>query len=635
MGKPYSNELDLLQHTVDWSRSVNIDELAAHVKSAQGRPLFSVGSGGSLAAAHFQALLHQQSGAITRAVTPVELYGCLNTLCEAAVFFLSAGGSNPDVLSAYRQAALNEPRSLGGLCLSLGSPLKSLAEQFQFSKLMDFDLPAGKDGFLATNSLLALMVLLARAYQSGDFSDNGTDAQLDVSGRLDIEQRSRAMRPDDSWLILYGGWCQPAASDLESKMSEAALAHGHLSDYRNFAHGRHHWLAKRGSNTSVVALSTPAERTLAERTLAMLPRDIPVLRLETEATGPKGTIDLLVSVLYFVRVLGERRGIDPGRPGVPEFGRRIYNLKYVPQSQKFTDLTLGEAVAIRRKIRPCDINALSASQREAWGKALRVFKKQLTSKRFGAVVFDYDGTLCYTPDRFRPLSEPIMEQLTRLLEAGVIIGIATGRGKSARKELLSLPDRFHNRVYIGYHNGGEIRILTEEPPTSDCDPCGELIPVLESIKLAPSLKGLFKLTPSEHQLTFEALGDVDGAQLSEVLRLHIDKHAAGCQMVISSHSVDILAPGISKVVLVDQIRSMIKGSAEVLCIGDKGRWPGNDYALLNEPLSLSVDEVSGSRETCWNLAPAGHVGLQATLTYLRSLNTMNDGTVKFVGKARE
>jgi len=163
MGKPYRNELNLLQHTLDWSQSVGIDQLIAHIKKSQGRPLFSVGSGGSLAAAHFQALLHQQSGAITRAVTPIELYGCMNTLCEAGVFFLSAGGSNPDVLSAYRQAALNEPRSLGGLCVSLDSPLKSLAEQFQFSKLIDFDLPAGKDGFLATNSLLALMVLLARA----------------------------------------------------------------------------------------------------------------------------------------------------------------------------------------------------------------------------------------------------------------------------------------------------------------------------------------------------------------------------------------------------------------------------------------------------------------------------------------
>jgi len=449
MGKPYRNELNLLQHTLDWSQSVGIDQLIAHIKKSQGRPLFSVGSGGSLAAAHFQALLHQQSGAITRAVTPIELYGCMNTLCEAGVFFLSAGGSNPDVLSAYRQAALNEPRSLGGLCVSLDSPLKSLAEQFQFSKLIDFDLPAGKDGFLATNSLLALMVLLARAYGAGNFGPDSKGIPLDVSGRFDVEQRVRAMRPDDAWLILYGGWCQPAASDLESKMSEAALAHGHLSDYRNFAHGRHHWLAKRGSETSVVALSTPSERPLAERTLALLPHDIPVLRLETEAEGPRGTIDLLASVLYFTRALGERRGIDPGRPGVPEFGRRIYNLKYVPQPRKFGDLTSVEATAIWRKIRPRDINSLSGSEREDWGKALRAFKKDLTSKRFAAVVFDYDGTLCYTPDRFRPLSEPIIEQLKRMLEAGVIIGVATGRGKSARKELLSLPDRFHDRVYIG------------------------------------------------------------------------------------------------------------------------------------------------------------------------------------------
>jgi len=186
-----------------------------------------------------------------------------------------------------------------------------------------------------------------------------------------------------------------------------------------------------------------------------------------------------------------------------------------------------------------------------------------------------------------------------------------------------------------YHNGGEIRALTDEPPNSGCDPCSELMPVFEEIKLAASLTGLFELTPSERQLTFEARGEMDGARLSEMLRVHIDKHAAGCQMVMSSHSVDILAPGISKVALADQIKAIIGGSAHVLCIGDKGCWPGNDYALLDEPYSLSVDEVSGSRETCWNLAPAGCVGLQATLHYLRSLSPRNDGTVKFVAKVRE
>jgi hypothetical protein len=69
------------------------------------------------------------------------------------------------------------------------------------------------------------------------------------------------------------------------------------------------------------------------------------------------------------------------------------------------------------------------------------------------------------------------------------------------------------------------------------------------------------------------------------------------------------------------VRALV-GEAEttaVLCIGDRGRWPGNDFALLQEPYSLSVDEVSPDPNTCWNLAPPGHRGIQVTLDYLQSL----------------
>lgn len=61
--------------------------------------------------------------------------------------------------------------------------------------------------------------------------------------------------------------------------------------------------------------------------------------------------------------------------------------------------------------------------------------------------------------------------------------------------------------------------------------------------------------------------------------------------------------------------------ADILSIGDKGQWPGNDFDLLANPFSLSVNEVSGDPTTCWNLAPAGHRGVQATLDYLGCFRT--------------
>ena len=87
----------------------------------------------------------------------------------------------------------------------------------------------------------------------------------------------------------------------------------------------------------------------------------------------------------------------------------------------------------------------------------------------------------------------------------------------------------------------------------------------------------------------------------------------------SSHSIDILAPGVSKLNVISRVRELV-GEAPLLTIGDRGRWPGNDYELLREPFSLTVDEVSVDRATCWNLARPGQRGPSVTLEYLRALD---------------
>jgi hypothetical protein len=93
------------------------------------------------------------------------------------------------------------------------------------------------------------------------------------------------------------------------------------------------------------------------------------------------------------------------------------------------------------------------------------------------------------------------------------------------------------------------------------------------------------------------------------------------ELVRSTHSVDILRSGVSKVNLVSKIEKQLAESVcgEVLRVGDLGRWPGNDYQLLAHEFGLSVDQVSLNPRTCWNLAPAGHRGTQATLDYLDAL----------------
>jgi len=95
----------------------------------------------------------------------------------------------------------------------------------------------------------------------------------------------------------------------------------------------------------------------------------------------------------------------------------------------------------------------------------------------------------------------------------------------------------------------------------------------------------------------------------------------------SSHSIDIVAGGVSKLNVLLRLRDQI-GSTPVLAIGDRGRWPGNDYDLLREPYSLGVDEISVDPATCWNLGQPGQRGPNVTLDYLSGLQT-RDGLLRF------
>ena len=102
----------------------------------------------------------------------------------------------------------------------------------------------------------------------------------------------------------------------------------------------------------------------------------------------------------------------------------------------------------------------------------------------------------------------------------------------------------------------------------------------------------------------------------------------GVTAVQSSHSIDILAPGVSKQSLIVALMEWLPQGHEdsaILCIGDRGRWPGNDFELLQHPLSLSVDQTSSDPDTCWNLAPPSSRHVDACLYYLRHMKVRVGG----------
>lgn len=624
MGKPYQSEIRALPATYDWAVQADASPLKSTVAALSGLPLLTVGSGGSYTCADYIASLHQAwTGRMARAVTPLEvLQGSTADPRGIGVCLVSAGGRNPDVLAAASALLEAEPAHLAIVTGTPGSPLAELVRGRPGVHLVELTLPVRKDGFLATNSLLAFATLLYRAY-GGDEND---DLPKDLSALLgcaaqdqfvaDLRRSCADLWSREILSVLFGTASRAGAIDLESKFTEAALGSLQLADYRNFAHGRHHWFAKHGDRTAILAITTPDDEDIADRTLRLLPSDIAIARLSISHHGPVAGLASIAAAMHVAALAGEARGIDPGKPGVPSFGSRLYNLS-PPKSRASRAADVRQAVAVERKTR-LPAGALQVEGLDRWREAYLAFTQQLSEQRFPVVVFDYDGTLCAPgrKARYEGLGKAAAKVVVDLARAGVVIGIATGRGKSVQRDLApAVPAELHSLVWMGYYNGGIIKRLDDElrddeahRSNPDFDAVWGMLSADPTIARYASPERRFcQLTVELKDMRFEC------SVWDSVQDLLARSRCAGVQAVRSSHSIDVLATGVSKLTLVQRVTELAGGPP--LCIGDRGRWPGNDFLLLGQPHALSVDEVSPATTTCWNLTSAGNRNVEGLLEY--------------------
>lgn len=615
MGKAYKTEIASLPETYHFAAQSPIEALQRAIQASMAGPLIAIGSGGSLSAAHFAVALHQRHcSRIAKAVTPLESRVFTLIGADVSILLLSAGGGNPDILDAFENVVLQEPARVTVLTCRSGSKLARLVARYRHVEYCELAPPIGGDGFLATNSLFAFCVALTRAYQVSSSAVASLPADFFdlVGGRAGIMNWEAICRPlwDREHLsILFPPMLHAAASDLESKFIEAAIGPAHIADYRHFAHGRHHWLAKKAESTAVLAFITPSIERLAERTLQLLPDSVPVARLRFSDDSAVSALAALCAAIVITGFAGDARGIDPGRPGVPVFGRRIYHLRSnrerVPKSK-----------ALRQRFISRKSSDALHDAAPQWLVAFVEFSERLSQARFKSAVFDYDGTLCDVSERFTGLSEEVARHLTVLLENGIPLGIATGRGQSVRRDLQGvLAQNLWGRVVVGYYNGYETALLNDENVPSREAPSPEMKILSDQLRAHPFISVNATCEVRAGQISLIPAASVALELLWEVVAGVVQDRKF--TVVTSSHAVDVTPSHASKTAVVEQVRRLfgLQDSDAVLCIGDRGRPPGNDALLLAGPYSLSVDQVSSDPQRCWNLAAPGHRGVQALLDY--------------------
>jgi HAD superfamily hydrolase (TIGR01484 family) len=557
LGKPFSRELENIPLTLKWAFEVPIDpSLERIVNSLSGLPLLVVGSGGSLSCAHFIARIHEKAtGRMSRAITPLEFLFLEIDPSFHAVLFITASGKNKDIIDAFEIALEKE---------FAPSFIQELIEAKP-----NFETP-NCDNILNRNTIVAL----------------------------------------------GGEWAWPAFIDLESKFTEAGLRNVLITDLRNFGHGRHNWFDKKGRESALLILETPALERLSKQIITLLPEQFPSFILRTTFQGPLAGIDLLKHVFYLVNRAGIISNIDPGRPQVPIFGRKIYHVGL--RSTRHIKKGNNRNIWIERKVRA------SHHSRSIVEISLTQFLDTVRHTKFAGVVLDYDGTLCYPPERFEKPRSEIASALNRLLSEGISIGIASGRGQSVQKSLQQVIIKtYWHKVLVGNYNGSIVTQLSDNLPKV-CKTTS--IPIKEALQVIQSNKHLMDHIDME----------VRTKQISVSSKIFHHKPFLFCELsemlsklenikiVQSSHSIDIIDKSVSKIQVIKALKELLPPeNSNILVIGDQGQYGGNDFEMLDMPCSFSVDKTSSSLINCWNLSPIGECGANATVFIIKSMRIEN------------
>jgi hydroxymethylpyrimidine pyrophosphatase-like HAD family hydrolase len=332
---------------------------------------------------------------------------------------------------------------------------------------------------------------------------------------------------------------------------------------------------------------------------------------------------------YLVGAAGRERGIDPGRPGVPPFGRKLYHASAFRVAKSCSTIPKWKIRAIERKASERISRLTSEHRLSFWTNALDSILEELLTTRFCGIVADYDGTLCSEDRRFEPLPSEMVNSLVHLLESGLVLGIATGRGKSVRERLYeAIPKRYRSQVIVGYYNGSQILPLdSPELPDGTEHVSTELASVANAVQ-ADRLLAQATISLRHRQITLSSVRGLSLDALCEHAEALVNRVAPdGMRVMRSGHSVDVVPESVSKLAVVERLRELAGDgeNAPVLRFGDRGRWPGNDAQILASPHGLSVHEVSSDAQSCWNIAPPGQRGWQAMLWCLSHLHLSKHG----------
>jgi hydroxymethylpyrimidine pyrophosphatase-like HAD family hydrolase len=630
----FTAKLDGLHETLAMMKACDLAPLVNALEQSGERPVVAVGSGGShIAASFFGRCRETLAHGLTLVQTPMQIVSGLNSLVGFDVWLFSASAENDDMAAAARAA---KDRGCDRIIVFTrnvdGKVARWVGERG--GNIVAVPVADTKDGFLATHSLLASVVALLLASDTLCGEGRGEEVLLaEVQTHLE-KSRSSSVRQElidvfssvnlDTTLIILAdpGLWTPCLL-LETSMWEAALCTVQTTDVRNFSHGRHTWLHHRPGQTQILSLSGNGSHDVWTSARNHLPSTTRIVSSFYGSCGRLANVLAIIDSLNWIEAIGAIVNIDPGKPGVGEFGRALYD---DPILRTETELL---AAPVRQKLAALAL----ADTRPLSGASLTFKFEEKLSTLCGSgicgLVLDYDGTMVTTEGRREPPRPEIIAELMRLHQLGLTIAFASGRGKSLGQAIRdAFPVDATSTFLIGYYNGGYLRSadvnIAVDRPSQD--------PVVTEIE--EWFANHTDLTEPE-AVSFGAVQvEVDVSKLSRPhhVKLALQNSpvlAEGrAHIVTSAHSFDIIPRSSSKLRVVEQLENSAQYGHAVISIGDSGSAQGNDHSLLARPFGISVDAICPDTEGCWSLFGSKKTGPDALLLILRAMVSTGDGEIR-------
>ena len=560
---------------------------------------YCIGSGGSIAIAKLWQLVFEVNHlGMAKTMTPYE-FNQFDRLPDI-VFLFSASGKNHDILQVFKSAAVKGCRIVV-FTVTANSTLVRLAKSIPDQAVVIYPkVPTPKDGFLAVNSIVAMACVVGQLEQSLFGQEKLEDSPVATAFKDHQENIAfiKELKHGPSIQIIASEWGIPAGHDLETRLAESGVSPCFLTDPRNFAHGRFIWL-ETYRDSFVVLFGTSQSKPFMKRFIKALPEFITPYYICAPYEGLYGAVYCLTRSILIFSELAKAKALDPGRPIVPEWGRKLHSLPLSPKDIAGIDLL-----------------------KTARDKKTNYPALEMT---FGGIVFDIDGTLLETENRFSGIGGDVGFELNLLLQEGLLMAFATGRGKSALELLRnSISREFWPQVIVGLYNGTRILRLDKNLDEKQELEWSSLQAIAFKVKEICSGIPRAELTIRQTQITVEGINKNQRTFIEQELSRAFGQGTKFMKLEQSGHSLDILPYWANKLNVLEKMN--IFPEQNILCIGDQGQLGGNDEDLLSWKPSVCVGKYRPVSNACfWLGKDERSRGEKGMLRLLKAIEQVDGG----------